>query len=99
MSNADIEHGNDGIPTSAAVEEGSGYSGCSSVSVEVKSQEGQIKVHLRKLERDCRICHLGLESSSHESGDPIELGCSCKGDLAAAHSDCAEAWFQIRGNK
>ncbi|GAY49823.1 hypothetical protein CUMW_122000 [Citrus unshiu] len=27
------------------------------------------------------------------------LGCSCKDDLAAAHKQCAEAWFKIRGNK
>lgn len=49
--------------------------------------------------RICRICHLGLESNSHESGVPIQLGCSCKDDLAAAHKQCAEAWFKIRGNK
>ncbi|KAE8663025.1 Kinase protein with tetratricopeptide repeat domain [Hibiscus syriacus] len=58
-----------------------------------------IKVHLAEVEKDCRICHLGLESNSHESGVPIELGCSCKDDLAAAHKHCAEAWFKIRGNK
>ncbi|KAM7265901.1 hypothetical protein ACFE04_003584 [Oxalis oulophora] len=51
------------------------------------------------VERDCRICHLGLESNSHESGIPIELGCSCKDDLAAAHKHCAEVWFKIKGNK
>ncbi|CAN0926446.1 hypothetical protein LINGRAHAP2_LOCUS35340 [Linum grandiflorum] len=50
-------------------------------------------------EKDCRICHLGLESNSHESGIPIELGCSCKNDLAAAHKQCAETWFKIKGNK
>ncbi|OAY78158.1 hypothetical protein ACMD2_11060 [Ananas comosus] len=50
-------------------------------------------------ERDCRICHLGLESASPESGLAIELGCSCKDDLGAAHRQCAETWFKIRGNK
>ncbi|KAK9158948.1 hypothetical protein Scep_005522 [Stephania cephalantha] len=49
-----------------------------------------------KVERDCRICHLSLEGSG---GVPIELGCSCKDDLAASHKHCAEAWFKIRGNK
>ncbi|GFY84541.1 RING/FYVE/PHD zinc finger superfamily protein [Actinidia rufa] len=29
----------------------------------------------------------------------IELGCACKEDLAAAHKQCAEAWFKIKGNK
>jgi hypothetical protein len=42
---------------------------------------------------------MGLESESHESGPPIELGCSCKEDLAAAHKNCAEAWFKIKGNR
>lgn len=76
----------------------SSVSDCS-VEVEIVSGVPEIKVHLAKVERDCRICHLGLESNSHESGIPIELGCSCKDDLAAAHKQCAEAWFKIRGNK
>ena len=76
----------------------SSVSDCS-VKVEIQRGVPEIKVHLAKVEKDCRICHLGLESNSHESGVPIELGCSCKDDLAAAHKKCAEAWFKIRGNK
>ncbi|KAK9064712.1 hypothetical protein SSX86_016094 [Deinandra increscens subsp. villosa] len=59
------------------------------------------KVHLSKIERDCRICHMSLDSTNQDSenGIPIELGCSCKDDLAAAHKHCAEAWFKIKGNK
>uniref|UniRef100_A0A6M2F9C5 RING-CH-type domain-containing protein n=1 Tax=Populus davidiana TaxID=266767 RepID=A0A6M2F9C5_9ROSI len=76
-------------------------SSVSDCSVEVGIVNGvpEIKVHLSKVERDCRICHLDLESNSHESGVPIELGCSCKDDLAAAHKQCAETWFKIKGNK
>ncbi|KAK9279759.1 hypothetical protein L1049_013441 [Liquidambar formosana] len=37
-------------------------------------------------------------SGNPESGIPIELGCSCKEDLAAAHKQCAETWFRIKGN-
>ncbi|XP_023538705.1 uncharacterized protein LOC111799566 [Cucurbita pepo subsp. pepo] len=76
-------------------------SSASDRSVEVENENGitEIKVHLGKVERDCRICHLGLESNSQESGIPIELGCSCKDDLAAAHKHCAETWFKIKGNK
>lgn len=70
-----------------------------SVEVVIESGAPEIKVHLAKVERDCRICHLGLESNSHESGVAIELGCSCKDDLGAAHKHCAEAWFKIKGNK
>ncbi|KAF2306233.1 hypothetical protein GH714_015909 [Hevea brasiliensis] len=83
------------VPDSRRV---SSVSDCS-VEVEIEGRVTEIKVHLDKVERDCRICHLGLESNSHESGVPIELGCSCKDDLAAAHKQCAEAWFQIKGNK
>ncbi|KAI4370565.1 hypothetical protein MLD38_018907 [Melastoma candidum] len=53
-------------------------------------------------ERECRICHLSLDAGGHaEPGVAlaIELGCSCKDDLAAAHKLCAEAWFKIKGNK
>ncbi|CAL9228832.1 unnamed protein product [Arabidopsis halleri] len=50
-------------------------------------------------ERDCRICHLGLESSRHECGDPMVLGCSCKDDLGYVHKQCADTWFKIKGNK
>ncbi|KFK24620.1 hypothetical protein AALP_AA8G002800 [Arabis alpina] len=50
-------------------------------------------------EKDCRICHLGLESSRHECGDPMVLGCSCKDDLGYVHKQCAETWFKIKGNK
>lgn len=52
-----------------------------------------------KAERNCRICHLGLDSAAAESGAGIVLGCSCKNDLSHAHKQCAETWFKIRGNK
>ncbi|XP_028770586.1 uncharacterized protein LOC114727963 [Neltuma alba] len=50
-------------------------------------------------DRECRICRLGLESDSHVYGVPIELGCSCKDDLAVAHKLCAENWFRSRGKR
>ncbi|KAG9453244.1 hypothetical protein H6P81_006148 [Aristolochia fimbriata] len=71
----------------------------SCAQVDLESGLAQTKVHLAKVEKDCRICHLSLESANQESGIPIELGCSCKDDLAAAHKQCAEAWFKIKGNK
>ncbi|XP_044483705.1 uncharacterized protein LOC123209644 [Mangifera indica] len=58
-----------------------------------------VKLHLDdKSVRDCRICHLGFDGSSQELRPPIELGCSCKGDLGSAHRQCAETWFKIKGN-
>lgn len=58
-----------------------------------------VKASPDKAERNCRICHLGLDSASAESGAGIVLGCSCKDDLSRAHKQCAETWFKIRGNK
>ncbi|CAK8538245.1 unnamed protein product [Lathyrus sativus] len=65
----------------------------------VVGSDVDVKVHLDKVERDCRICHLSMDMTNHESGIPMELGCCCKEDLAAAHKHCAEAWFKIKGNK
>lgn len=78
-----------------------GAHGGSDSSSEVDLESGVlfVKLHLGdKAERDCRICHLGLEGNSQEHMAPIELGCSCKGDLGYAHKQCAETWFKIRGN-
>ncbi|KAK3031045.1 hypothetical protein RJ639_035076, partial [Escallonia herrerae] len=77
---------------------GSSVSECS-VDVDLEAGVHSGNAHLAKPERDCRICHLSLDVSNQESGVPIELGCSCKADLAAAHKQCAEAWFKIKGNK
>lgn len=71
----------------------------SSVELDLDCGTPEIKVNVEKAEKDCRICHLNLESNAQESGVPIVLGCLCKEDLAAAHKQCAETWFKIKGNK
>ncbi|XP_012068519.2 uncharacterized protein LOC105631129, partial [Jatropha curcas] len=86
------------FPGEVGADMDSSVSDClSEVDLESGVLEG--KMHLGdKNERDCRICHLGLESVEQENGVAIELGCSCKGDLGAAHKKCAETWFKIKGN-
>ncbi|MCD7467057.1 hypothetical protein HAX54_004250 [Datura stramonium] len=76
--------------------------------IDLESGELELKLH-NKEERDCRICHLSLLKSGGISsggdqvqdasgGMAIDLGCSCKGDLGAAHKQCAEIWFKTKGN-
>ncbi|CAL9767641.1 unnamed protein product [Musa acuminata subsp. burmannicoides] len=71
----------------------------SSLDDDPETGASEVKIDIDKIERDCRICHLSLEKAAPESGAPIVLGCSCKDDLAAAHKQCAETWFKIKGNK
>ncbi|VFQ99454.1 unnamed protein product [Cuscuta campestris] len=109
-SNLDLETGGDGGRSSGeelcggggvAAEKGRRSSAASEclVDVDLESGDRENEGHLGKPVRDCRICHLGLDAENPDSGLPIELGCSCKDDLAVAHKHCAEAWFKIRGNK
>lgn len=70
-----------------------------SFEVDLECGSPNVKLNSEKYEKDCRICHLGLISNAPESGIAIVLGCSCKDDLAAAHKQCAETWFKIKGNK
>lgn len=72
----------------------------SDCSVDIESGVHEFNFLLGTMERDCRICHLSLQvgGSDMESGNAIQLGCSCKNDMAAAHENCAETWFRIKGN-
>lgn len=65
--------------------------GSDSESGDLESGEAEVKAHLGAEEEE-------KKKKKKKKGEGIELGCSCKGDLGAAHKQCAETWFKIRGN-
>ena len=77
---------------------------CNLSDLDLESGVLEMKVHFGgnnnkvEAERECRICQLDLEGERTECGVPIQLGCSCKGDLGSAHKQCAETWFKIKGD-
>ncbi|KAL5221038.1 hypothetical protein ABZP36_025751 [Zizania latifolia] len=100
-----------GVSVSAGDVDGAGAAGpgrgrkscvseCSLDDVDLEAGLAEItKASPDTVEKNCRICHLGLESAAAESGSGMFLGCSCKNDLSCAHKQCAETWFKIRGNR
>ena len=44
----------------------------------------------------CRIC---MEDLTGEYGETFKMECSCRGELALAHKECALKWFSIKGNR
>uniref|UniRef100_A0A7N0R8P7 RING-CH-type domain-containing protein n=1 Tax=Kalanchoe fedtschenkoi TaxID=63787 RepID=A0A7N0R8P7_KALFE len=44
----------------------------------------------------CRICFVELCVAGRQT---LKLECSCRGELALAHQDCAVKWFSVKGNQ
>lgn len=42
----------------------------------------------------CRICFVELS----EGGETLKMECSCRGELAYAHRECAITWFRTKGD-
>lgn len=59
-------------------------------SLDVHSDEKEVSED----EAVCRICMLELD----EGKEMLKMECSCKGELALAHKDCAVKWFSVKGN-
>ncbi|KAF8100448.1 hypothetical protein N665_0224s0031 [Sinapis alba] len=81
------------IPSTPRVKEGEVFSNASEAgNTETCDADGE---DIPEDEAVCRICLVEL----CEGGETLKMECSCKGELALAHKDCALKWFTIKGNK
>ncbi|KAJ8768767.1 hypothetical protein K2173_023671 [Erythroxylum novogranatense] len=81
------------VPSTPRVKDGEIISHASpSVDDETNDDDGE---DIPEEDAVCRICFVEL----CEGGETLKMECSCKGELALAHRECAVKWFSIKGNK
>ncbi|ERN15969.1 uncharacterized protein LOC18444265 isoform X1 [Amborella trichopoda] len=81
------------IPSTPHVPEVGGATSNSAANVNADSEDAGEDIP--EEEAVCRICLVELS----EGGDSLKMECSCKGELALAHQECAVKWFSLKGNK
>jgi len=72
---------------------------CSSATqtnTEKGGEEEQLDGEIPEEEAVCRIC---MDSLTEEYGEILKMECSCRGEMALAHKECAFKWFGIKGNR
>eukprot|EP00268_Persea_americana_P066678 TRINITY_DN910_c0_g1_i11.p1 TRINITY_DN910_c0_g1~~TRINITY_DN910_c0_g1_i11.p1 ORF type:complete len:391 (-),score=52.86 TRINITY_DN910_c0_g1_i11:2216-3388(-) len=83
------------IPATPRIAEGSGTPLNDIPTKNFTSENNDDGEDIPEEEAVCRICLIELG----EEGSTFKLECSCKGELALAHQECAIKWFSIKGNK
>ncbi|XP_011094674.1 uncharacterized protein LOC105174317 isoform X1 [Sesamum indicum] len=82
------------IPTTPRPTEQIAATSIPSVAIDIGMNNNYTK-DIPQEEAVCRICLVELG----ECSDTLKMECSCKGELALAHQECAVKWFSIKGNK
>ncbi|KAK9280029.1 hypothetical protein L1049_013714 [Liquidambar formosana] len=82
------------IPSTPRVKEGDSMTSNTSSIVDAENNDDDGE-DIPEEEAVCRICLVELG----EGGETLKMECSCKGELALAHQECAVKWFTIKGNK
>ncbi|KAL6614569.1 hypothetical protein ACP70R_036839 [Stipagrostis hirtigluma subsp. patula] len=92
-------------PTAAGASPPTAAGATDAVVIDVEGRGGAVIVEIEAAAAPgarCRVCQLGAEgdgAAAAGESEVIRIGCGCKDELGAAHRQCAEAWFRIKGDR
>lgn len=70
-----------------------------SESTTVQADAGKGEKEHEEIPEEEAVCRICFEELSEKHGETFKMECSCRGEMALAHSDCALKWFSIKGNR